>query len=41
MKKKSSTKSDAENPAWRLKTSLDAPVMTAFDMIRQMKLDIL
>ena len=37
MKKKSSTKSDAEKPASMLKKSLVAPVMIAFEMIRQMK----
>ena len=41
MKKKSSTKSVAEKPALKLKKIFVAPVMIAFAMIRQMKLQIL
>lgn len=41
IKKKSSTKSEAEYPAKKLKNNLVAPVMTALEMIRQIKLVIL
>ena len=41
VKKKSSTKSDAEKPVNKLKTSLVAPDIIDFEMIRQMKLVIL
>ena len=41
MKKKSSTKSDADHPACILKKILDAPVTIALEMIRHIKLQIL